>query len=488
MKKFLIRPLSAACLMTLLAGAQAATLTVTSRDPAGVGFNDSTAVAPVGGNPGTTLGEQRFNVYKKVADIWGAALDSNVEIRVSAAWEALSCTATQAVLGSASAWNFSRDFANAPKAFTWYPLALANKLAGVNLLAGVPDDGTGFGNFDIKTQFNVNLGKSNCLAGTPFYLGLDGNAPSGQVNFMTTLLHEMGHGLGFSLGMTSTSTGRHANEDGTVFVTNGGVPMVWESFMVDGTSGKLWVNMTDAERKASAINTNKLAWAGSMAVAGAAQTLLFPTVATVTSGPQTTKFGAIGTALFGPAVAAPTNFGQLKDMASQGCETFTPGEAAAVAGKVAVIDRGTCAFLVKTQNAQAAGASAVIIVNNTTGVINMSGDDSTITIPSIMVSNTDGAALRSAIVSATKYGSRGTPGLATAKLIIDTSGNRAGADANGRPLLFAPNPLVSGSSVSHYDVSAFPNQLMEPNINADLTTSLVPPLDLTLPLLKDIGW
>ena len=58
----------------------------------------------------------------------------------------------------------------------------------------------------------------------------------------------------------------------------------------------------------------------------------------------------------------------------------------------------------------------------------------------------------------------------------------------GRPLLYAPNPFAGGSSVSHYDVSAFPNALMEPNINADLTNSLVPPLDLTLPLLKDIGW
>jgi hypothetical protein len=29
---------------------------------------------------------------------------------------------------------------------------------------------------------------------------------------------------------------------------------------------------------------------------------------------------------------------------------------------------------------------------------------------------------------------------------------------------------------------------MEPNINDDLTLSVVPPKDLTLPLLKDIGW
>jgi hypothetical protein len=29
---------------------------------------------------------------------------------------------------------------------------------------------------------------------------------------------------------------------------------------------------------------------------------------------------------------------------------------------------------------------------------------------------------------------------------------------------------------------------MEPNINSDLTHEIMPPNDLTLPLLQDIGW
>jgi hypothetical protein len=37
-------------------------------------------------------------------------------------------------------------------------------------------------------------------------------------------------------------------------------------------------------------------------------------------------------------------------------------------------------------------------------------------------------------------------------------------------------------------VTASPNLLMEPSINSDLTLSVSPPQDLTLPLLKDIGW
>jgi hypothetical protein len=64
----------------------------------------------------------------------------------------------------------------------------------------------------------------------------------------------------------------------------------------------------------------------------------------------------------------------------------------------------------------------------------------------------------------------------------------AGTDAERRILMYAPDPLQPGSSVSHYTTAAKPNQLMEPAINGDLTHDVAPPRDLTLPLLKDIGW
>lgn len=50
------------------------------------------------------------------------------------------------------------------------------------------------------------------------------------------------------------------------------------------------------------------------------------------------------------------------------------------------------------------------------------------------------------------------------------------------------NPFQCGSSVSHFDTSAFPNQLMEPAINGDLTHEVTIPNDLTFQLFKDIGW
>ena len=55
-------------------------------------------------------------------------------------------------------------------------------------------------------------------------------------------------------------------------------------------------------------------------------------------------------------------------------------------------------------------------------------------------------------------------------------------------MVAAFNPVQPGSSISHYEAIAFPNQLMEPSINADLTSSVTPPEDLTTSLFTDIGW
>ena len=64
----------------------------------------------------------------------------------------------------------------------------------------------------------------------------------------------------------------------------------------------------------------------------------------------------------------------------------------------------------------------------------------------------------------------------------------AGSDATGHAFLYTPAAVSPGSTISHWDTSAYPNQLMEPFINDDLTHSVKPPEDLTLPLLRDIGW
>jgi extracellular elastinolytic metalloproteinase len=80
---------------------------------------------------------------------------------------------------------------------------------------------------------------------------------------------------------------------------------------------------------------------------------------------------------------------------SDACETAVNG--ALLNGKIVILRRGTCPFAQKVLNAQAAGAIAVIVVNNDTAnpdqLVNMSGADASITIPAIFVSYNVGEAL-----------------------------------------------------------------------------------------------
>jgi extracellular elastinolytic metalloproteinase len=98
---------------------------------------------------------------------------------------------------------------------------------------------------------------------------------------------------------------------------------------------------------------------------------------------------AAGSTLSGDVVLVNDGTGTTSD----GCETLT-----GLAGKIALVDRGTCDFTVKVMNAQKAGAIAAIVANNTGGTdyFAMGGTNRRITIPSIMIGQNDGATLRAA--------------------------------------------------------------------------------------------
>jgi hypothetical protein len=238
---------------------------------------------------------------------------------------------------------------------------------------------------------------------------------------------------------------------------------------------------TDAERQASAINTNNLVWNGPQVTTDVPSVLSSAGTPRlrVNSPPGIARNYGVGTATFGPAL---TSGGVTANVAQASPADGCAAIGAAVSGKIALIDRGPtgspCAFVVKTKNAQDAGAVGVIIADNVSSSSppGMSGSDPTITIPTVSITLADGNAIKAQLGS----GVNGT-------LLLDAS-TFAGADQLGHALMFAPNPYVGGSSVSHWDNSAFPNQLMEPSINTDLTHSVTKPQDLTLSLLKDLGW
>lgn len=471
------KPTSLLYLMLLLAlvvapisAYAAATIVIVNGDPAGVGFNDPTAVAPVGGNPGTTLGQQRLNAFQAAANKWGATLNSTPTIRVLATWEALTCTATSAVLGSAGATEVFRDFTGAPIAGAWFGKAETAALFGAD-----PDPATA----DIRARFNINLGTAGCLTGTFFYLGLDNNHGT-NVDLVTVLTHEFGHGLGFQT-FTNGSTGAPL----------AGFPSVWDFFLTDTSTGKVWKDMTNAERAASSLNYGRLVWAGTNVSAAIPSVLQQGTPLLGVTSPATVAGNYnVGTASFGPALSSPGVTAEIMPVVDTApnlglaCNPLSAANAAAVNGKIALVDRGVCTFAVKAKTCQNAGAVGVIVVNNAAGspAPGLGGADPTVTIPTISLTQADGNTLRTALATRSRLHS----GM-FANMGLNLS-VRAGANAAGQMLMFAPNPFQSGSSVSHYDVSAFPNQLMEPAINGDLTHEVTTPQDLTFSLLKDIGW
>ena len=149
------------------------------------------------------------------------------------------------------------------------------------------------------------------------------------------------------------------------------------------------------------------------------------------------------------------------------------------------MDRDLCGFTVKVVNAQNAGAIGVVIADNIAGSPppGLDGADPAITIPAVRITLADGTELKNALSKRARTRSAGVIGT------LELNGAvLAGADAADRVHTYTPNPFISGSSVSHYDVSAFPNLPMEPNINSDLTQIVRPPKDLTFTLLQDIGW
>jgi extracellular elastinolytic metalloproteinase len=103
-------------------------------------------------------------------------------------------------------------------------------------------------------------------------------------------------------------------------------------------------------------------------------------------------------ASFGPALSTTGITGALATGAGTACTALS---ANSLTGKIAIVDRGTCDFTVKVKNAQAAGAVAVIVANNQgDGYFTMGGSDRKVKIPSVMVGESSGAALKTAAQAA----------------------------------------------------------------------------------------
>ncbi|OOG53612.1 PA domain-containing protein [Rhodanobacter sp. C03] len=440
--------------------ALAADIVIINKDVANTGLNDTSPATPVGGNAGVTRGEQARIVFQFAANMWGAVLKSSVPIAVDAKFGPLQCDANGTVLGSTGT-NGNIRFTNAAtapagvKLNVWYSGALGNAYSGADATPTTSD---------MTMSFNGALGTATCLPDSGWYFGLDGKTPAGQSNLLNVMLHEMSHGLGFA---------------GTSNLTSGALSQssvnIYEYFAYSNTNSKAWGDLTNAQRKAAALDDGNLVFRGTNVVAEAPLALGPPPVVKVTAPAAAVGDYAYGEASFGPAATAQNFSGTavlgVSGSDSQACTALTNPDA--VAGHVAIVDRGTCSFQTKAYNAQQSGATAVLIANNAAGVIGMAGDNTVgdVTVPTVMVSLADGAKIKANVPASVGLG---------------LGNGLAGTDANGNVQLYAPTTLASGSSFSHYDTRLSPNALMEYAESSDLKGHIN--LDLTPALFKDEGW
>lgn len=453
---------------------------IVNGDGAGEGFNDATAVAPEGGNTGTTLGQQRLNVFEAAAAIWETALQPDQIVRVLSNFDPLACTETTATLGSAGAEDIFRDFPGAPFSNTWYHSALAEHIAQSDL--------NGADN-NIGATFNSTIDEGTCLNGSTWYYGLSGPVPEGRTALFPVVLHELGHGLGFS-GFSSLSSG----------ALNDGRPDVFTQFTRDLMLDQNWSQMDNSDRQFSATNDPAVVWTGNT-VTNAFPAVLDPSPSVTVNAPggiagdypanETTAFARI------PPGGVTRDVVLLQDGQgpdpNDGCEP--PTNTFDLEDQIVLVNESNeCSFAQAAINLGAGfsgngltppvgllvaamdgnqPADVSINVGNppsdfvpTFGITNALGNDLIANIGSANVTMGFDASRRQGTISDAE--ARGTSRVAAPYYLR----------------LHAPGQLEPGSSVFHWTTDASPNLLMEP----ELTDDQFDTLDLSTAFMSDIGW
>ncbi len=191
--------------------------------------------------------DEAMAAFQYAVDIWNSFIRSPVPIRIDASFTDLGgFDGTAIILGGArpADWQSPRSLG------LWFPEALADKRADRDIAAGEPD---------IITRFNSHEDAN-------WYFGTDGNTPAGKQDFVSTVLHEIAHGLGFTSFATvrtfSASVGQGKLRDG-----DPRLPQIYDFFVENG-SGKTIMSLTDPSVDLeNQLTSNDLFWNGKRGVA-----------------------------------------------------------------------------------------------------------------------------------------------------------------------------------------------------------------------------
>jgi hypothetical protein len=267
-----------------LSGTHAATLSPNYLDAAGEGFNDP------------TLGADRKAAFEYALGLWSSVLvDSYVgeTVVVDVEFNPLGGTPTSATLGSAGPVNIGNvSSSNNPTGDNnvFFATGLRNHLQGTDV--------QGAGVSEISARFNSDVDGEVVLGSTTFYYGTDDNAPALTTDFVSTALHEIGHGLGWS-GTASTGDGSYLN---------GAVITSYDYFVQRTSDGVALRTLSDANRLAAITNDN-ISWSGALGLAangGTAPDLFAPNPGQPGSSYSHLDEGDFPTELMSPTATAGT--------------------------------------------------------------------------------------------------------------------------------------------------------------------------------------
>ena len=199
----------------------------------------------------TGFTDEAKEAFQYAVDIWDSLIRSPVPIRIDASFTDFDGYEDgRIILGGArpAGWRSPRSLD------LWFPEALADKRASRDLADDEPD---------IITRFNSHEDAN-------WYFGTDGNTPSGKKDFVSAVLHEIAHGLGFtsfatvensSLWIFSASSGRGKLRDG-----NPELAQIYDFFVENG-SGKTIMSSADPSDALTKLYTsNDLFWNGKKGV------------------------------------------------------------------------------------------------------------------------------------------------------------------------------------------------------------------------------
>lgn len=246
-------------------------------------WNDPSPRTPVGGNSGTTLGQQRRNAMLEAARRLSLELNSAVPVRIRACWTNAGGTANSATLASAGpesvainlpSYNaqFQGYLDRSPwlsRNYTFFVSAPAARQAGTPRCAIEPSDRCA-NLYDIRIRFNDQI-DGPALGNASFYYGFTAEPGGANVDFIQTAMHETTHGLGF-IGFVNAG-----EDEGSPI---GSLLLGYEdaftanAVAVDSTVAPTRItplgDAGDAGRAQALTSTTGLRWAGAAAVTSSA--------------------------------------------------------------------------------------------------------------------------------------------------------------------------------------------------------------------------